>query len=88
MRKLHFTIDARILTRSTLVCWSWRDELVLALVADILLSSVERRHYTRSLAFGIFRPFGDSALCELSNMGARRVDLSRVCASLLEESFR
>ena len=70
MRQLRLKVVAMTLTRSALVCWSWRNELVLALIADVLVSSIEWRHYSRSLALGMFRPFGNSAFGEFSHMGA------------------
>lgn len=70
MRKLHLDVDRKKLTRSALVCRSRRNELILALIADILHSSVERRDYPRSLALGNSRPFVDSALGTLNHMGA------------------
>ena len=70
MRDPQICLDMRTLTGPALICRSWRNEAVLALITDILLSSIERRNYSRSLALSILRPVRGSAFGELSYMRA------------------
>lgn len=55
---------------------SWCNECMCACIADILLSGIEGRNNTRSLA-----------LDQLVHVRARRVDCGRLCISFVDECF-